>query len=172
MSSEIAVNADLVALFIRYAQGAGATVTTVANPAAAAPVIAEVRQGDVKCTAAVRDRFPDLYQALVATAEPPLVVETLAEAAADRSAVGAAVAGGTGLVVAHAGVAETGSLVLADQGLAARLVSMLTDVCLALLPQATILPNLDAAGALLGDLEGQGHRYLSLVTGPSRSGDI
>src|SRR5690349_24576512 len=85
MSTELAVNADLVTVFTRYAQGAGATVTVVANPAAAAPVIAELRQDTLKCTAAVRDHFPDLYQALAAS-EPPAVVETLAEAAADRSA--------------------------------------------------------------------------------------
>jgi L-lactate utilization protein LutC len=158
---------NLLDLFMRDARGAGATVE-VAGPAEAATLIAGWRQGDLKCTAAVREHYPDLVAALDAA----VAEEIEAERELDRSAVGAALADGTGLVLAHAGIAETGSLVLADQGLAPRLVSMLTDVCVALLPGAAIVPDLGVGLQLLATLEEQGHRYLSLVTGPSRSGDI
>lgn len=169
MTVEPTAAVNLIDVFIHYARGAGATVE-VADLARAATLIAGWRQGDLKCTAAVRERYPDLVQALAA--EAPVAVAEEVVAGLDRSAVGAALADGTGLVLAHAGVAETGSLVLADQGLAPRLISMLTDVCVALLPAATLVPDLSAGLQLLAALEAQGHRYLSLVTGPSRSGDI
>jgi L-lactate dehydrogenase complex protein LldG len=75
-------------------------------------------------------------------------------------------------VLAQVGIAETGSIVLADDGLAPRLLSMLADVCVALLPASAIVPGLDEAGTLLAGLERAGHRYISLVTGPSRTADI
>jgi L-lactate dehydrogenase complex protein LldG len=159
---------NLIDAFAHYARGAGAIVE-VAGPDQAAAWIAQWRQGALKYTAAVGARYPALVRALDA---PIAVAEEVAATGLDRAALGAALAGGTGLILAHAGVAETGSLVLADQGLAPRLVSMLTDVCVALLPVGAIVPDLDAAGRLLADLEARGHRYLSLVTGPSRSGDI
>ena len=161
---------NLIDVFMHYARGAGAAVE-IAGPAQAAALIAGWRQGALKCTAAVRDRYPALVQTLRAAA-PVAVAEEVAATGLDRSALGAALADGTGLVLAHAGVAETGSLVLADQGLAPRLVSMLTDVCVALLPVGAILPDLGAGLQELAALEARGHRYLSLVTGPSRSGDI
>jgi L-lactate dehydrogenase complex protein LldG len=170
MTSDYAVSAELVEVFVRYAQGAGAQVAVVAGPEVAAH-IAALREGDLKCTAAVRESYPALYQALAASAGL-VVVEDVAAQTPDRSALGAALAGGTSVLLAAAGVAETGSLLLADQALAPRLAGMLVDVCVALLPAAAIVPSLDVAGGLLAALEGQGCRYLSLVTGPSRSGDI
>jgi L-lactate dehydrogenase complex protein LldG len=75
-------------------------------------------------------------------------------------------------VLAYAGVAETGSVMLADDAVAPRLAGMLADVCVAVLPAPAIVPNLDQAALLLGELDRVGHRYVSLVTGPSRTADI
>ena len=46
-------------------------------------------------------------------------------------------------MLARAGVAETGSLLLGDDALAPRLLSMLADVCVALLPAGSIIADLD-----------------------------
>jgi L-lactate dehydrogenase complex protein LldG len=61
---------------------------------------------------------------------------------------------------------------MAEDALAPRLVEMLTSVCVAVLPVSAIIPSLDEAGDVLARLERDGHRYLSFVTGPSRTGDI
>jgi L-lactate dehydrogenase complex protein LldG len=86
--------------------------------------------------------------------------------------VAAALAGDVGIVLAAAGVAETGSFLSADTSLATRLLGMLADTVYAILPTSSILPTLDEMGALLSQLSTQGNRYLSLVTGPSRTADI
>jgi len=163
---------DLVDPFARYARAAGAQVTLVADSPAAAAVVLATTAGPLRCTAAVRDRYPTLVAALAAAGRAPSIAEDLAGPAVSRAALAAALAGATGLLAARAGVAETGSLLLADDGLAPRLLGMLADVCVALLPAAAIVPGLDAAGALLQDLERAGHRYVPLVTGPSRTADI
>lgn len=89
-----------------------------------------------------------------------------------RSDVAVRLSGGTAVVFAHAGVAETGSIMLADDAMAPRLASMLADVCVAVLPATSIVRDLDQAGLLIGELDRAGHRYVSLVTGPSRTADI
>ena len=73
------------------------------------------------------------------------------------------------------GVAETGSLVVAD-ALPDRLVRMLSPTHVVVLGAAWIVPGLDEAGTLLHQLvSGDGGAragYVSFVTGPSRTADI
>jgi len=45
-------------------------------------------------------------------------------------------------------------------------------VCVVLLPATAIVPSLDEVAPLLAELDQAGHRYISLVTGPSRTADI
>lgn len=73
------------------------------------------------------------------------------------------------------GLAETGSLVVTD-GLADRLVRMLAPVHILVLDSDGIVPGLDEAGIFLrehvtttGD---SAARYVSFITGPSRTADI
>ncbi len=172
MDTAAVINTDLVQRFIQYAGAIFAQVQVVANQEAAAAALAAIRQGDLKCTAAIRDGYPDLYVALAQGDRPTTVAEDVAARTPGRAALGAALDEGTGLVLARAGIAETGSLLMAEDGLAPRLVEMLTSVCVALLPVSAIVPSLDEAGELLTQLEREGHRYLSFVTGPSRTGDI
>jgi L-lactate dehydrogenase complex protein LldG len=172
MDTTAAVNTDLLQRFIQYASAIFAQVQVVANAEGAAAALATIRQGDLKCTAAIRDQYPDLYAALAEAGGPATVAEEVAAQTPSRAALGAALDGGTGLVLARAGIAETGSLLMAEDALAPRLVEMLTSVCVAVLPVSAIIPSLDEAGDVLARLERDGHRYLSFVTGPSRTGDI
>jgi len=163
---------DLLEIFERYAATAGAQVSIVTGEIEAAAVIAGIADGLVKIAAAVREFYPELCRALEEAGHPLTVVEEIAQEEPNSSELAAALAGGTGIVLAIAGVAETGSLVLADDALAPRLLSMLADVCVVLVHASAILPSLDEAGALLAELQSTGHRYVSMVTGPSRTADI
>jgi L-lactate dehydrogenase complex protein LldG len=164
----------MLELFASYASAAGAKITTVTIAEAPQVIVAIASEAvsTVKCTAALRDSYPALFQEVERALGPVVVAEEVADAGHDPSALASALAGGTGIVVARAGIAETGSLVLADDALAPRLLSMLADVCIALLPVSSMLPGLDEAAALLDELTRSGHRYVSLVTGPSRTADI
>jgi L-lactate dehydrogenase complex protein LldG len=162
-------------LFQRYASAAGAQISYATGAAEAAQVISALASqvgGPIRCTAAVRERYPGLYEAIRQSAVPLEVIKELAAAEPQPSALAAALSGGTGIVLTRAGIAETGSVVLADDALAPRLLSMLADVCVALLPASAVLPGLDEAASLLDELGRAGHRYVSLVTGPSRTADI
>ncbi|HEX9991195.1 MAG TPA: lactate utilization protein [Chloroflexia bacterium] len=158
--------------FSLYAKAAGAEVFICVGDADAATTIARIASGPLRCTSGVWESYPGICRALEGMGLDVAVAEEIAEKERERSALAAALAGGVGIVQAKGAVAETGSLVLADDALAPRLLSMLADVCIALLPASNIVPSLDEAGALLAELERAGHRYVSLVTGPSRTADI
>ncbi len=85
---------------------------------------------------------------------------------------------GIGVSAAALGVAETGSLVVADT-LPDRLVRMLSHTHVVVLDVGRIVAGLDEVGAWMrahgdGGPDGptQPPRYVSLITGPSRSADI
>ncbi|MFL5624017.1 MAG: lactate utilization protein C [Ktedonobacteraceae bacterium] len=80
-----------------------------------------------------------------------------------------------GLTDAELAIAETGSVLLAENSLAARVVSMLTLTHFVLLTTDKLVPMLDDAAKVLQQLTGQGpdqRHYMSFVTGPSRTADI
>src|SRR5579859_910598 len=80
-----------------------------------------------------------------------------------------------GLSGAELAIAETGSVLLAENSLAARVVSMLTLTHFVLVSEDMLVPMLDDATAMLQRLAqaGAGQRhYMSFVTGPSRTADI
>lgn len=80
-----------------------------------------------------------------------------------------------GLSGAELAVAETGSVLLADNALESRIVGMLTLTHFVLVQSNALVPLLDDVGEVLRrlsmDKTSQQH-YLSLVTGPSRTADI
>ena len=86
---------------------------------------------------------------------------------------------GVGVSAAALGVAETGSLVVAD-ALPDRLVRMLSHTHVVVLEAARIVAGLDEVGAWMREPGGDGGadgptqppRYVSFITGPSRSADI
>lgn len=80
-----------------------------------------------------------------------------------------------GLSVAELAVAETGSVLLAENSLAARIVGMLTLAHFVLVHQRALAPMLDDAASVLQQLARAGvdqRHYMSFVTGPSRTADI
>jgi L-lactate dehydrogenase complex protein LldG len=80
-----------------------------------------------------------------------------------------------GLSSAELAIAESGSVFLADNLLAARSVSMLTLTHFVLVAEEHLVAMLDEAALLLQQLTRPGpeqQHYISLVTGPSRTADI
>lgn len=80
-----------------------------------------------------------------------------------------------GLSGAELAIAETGSVLLADNALENRIVSMLTLTHFVLVRTETLVPLLDDAGQVLRTLsldQTNRQHYMSLVTGPSRTADI
>ena len=80
-----------------------------------------------------------------------------------------------GLSLAELAIAETGSVLLAENALEARVVGMLTLTHFVLVRKETLFPMLEDAGKLLVELTKTGpdqRHYISLVAGPSRTADI
>ncbi len=80
-----------------------------------------------------------------------------------------------GLSGAELAIAETGSVLLAQNMLEARVVSMLTLTHFVLVSEDRLVPMLDDAAVMLQQLARVGpdqRHYMSFVTGPSRTADI
>ena len=80
-----------------------------------------------------------------------------------------------GLSGAELSIAETGSVLLAENALEARVVSMLTLAHFVLVSEDKLVPMLDDAAVILQRLTRAGsdqRHYCSFVTGPSRTADI
>jgi L-lactate dehydrogenase complex protein LldG len=80
-----------------------------------------------------------------------------------------------GLSDGELAIAETGSVLLAENALEARVVGMLTLTHFVLVREGTLFPMLEDVGKKLQDLTKPGseqRHYISLVTGPSRTADI
>ena len=80
-----------------------------------------------------------------------------------------------GLSGAELAIAETGSVLLAQNMLEARVVSMLTLTHFVLVRKDKLVPMLGDAAVMLQQLTRTGsdqRRYISIVTGPSRTADI
>jgi L-lactate dehydrogenase complex protein LldG len=78
-----------------------------------------------------------------------------------------------GVSLATLGIAETGSVMLAEATLVDRAVGMLTKTHIVVVRTETIVPSLDeAAAALKAHALRPGGGHAALVTGPSRTADI
>ncbi len=78
-----------------------------------------------------------------------------------------------GISTAQLGIAETGTLVLASSHERHRLVSLLPEAHVAVLPASAIVDTLDDAFAGLADPDtGLPPRAVTFITGPSRTADI
>jgi L-lactate dehydrogenase complex protein LldG len=80
-----------------------------------------------------------------------------------------------GLSGAELAIAETGSVLLAENSLEARAVSMLTLTHFVLVRESMLVPTPDDASVILQRLTRVGsdqRHYVSFVTGPSRTADI
>lgn len=161
--------ADLAGRFAERASAVGARVHRVAGVGALAGLVADLAgDGRVVVAPALAKTHDDLLAELAARGVEPGVVD-----ADDPAATFAGVA--VGVSEAVLGLAETGSLVVAD-AFADRLVRMLAPRHVAVLGARWIVPGLDEAGAFLRETvvggEGAPSHYVSFVTGPSRTADI
>jgi L-lactate dehydrogenase complex protein LldG len=77
-----------------------------------------------------------------------------------------------GLTTARGAIAESGSVVLQENSLESRSVSLMTERLIVLCPLDQLLPSLDDAANLLRDIASRGNSYATLVSGPSRTADI
>jgi L-lactate dehydrogenase complex protein LldG len=78
-----------------------------------------------------------------------------------------------GVSIAQAGIAETGSALMAEPTLADRSVGMLPRSQAIVIPTMALLPSLDEAAPILRALAlAPGRNMVTLVTGPSRTADI
>jgi len=165
----------LVEAFAERARAVVAEVTQVASIEEAAQVIASSEHPTTSelytASAAILSACPDLRPALEASGIQLRVAEEVASTEGP-SETARRLAGDVGIVLAVAGVAETGSFLSAEESLAARLLSMLADTLFAVVPATSIVPTLDEMGVIISDRSAQGGRYLSLITGPSRTADI
>jgi L-lactate dehydrogenase complex protein LldG len=165
---------DLVARFAERVGAVGVTVHQVSDLDELALLVAELSRdlagGDAVVAPGLAAARPALTQRL-----PVQGMRTVEVDPADPAASFAGVA--IGISEALLGVAETGSLVVAD-ALPDRLVRMLSPRHVVVLDAAWIIPGLDEAGALLreillrGDSEGTVGRYVTFISGPSRTADI
>jgi L-lactate dehydrogenase complex protein LldG len=78
-----------------------------------------------------------------------------------------------GIGIARAGVAETGSALMAEDTLPDRSIGMLPRAQAIVIPTGALLPSLDEAAPILRSLAlAPGRNMVTLVTGPSRTADI
>lgn len=161
MSDDIS---ELLALFRLRAEPLGVVVhqgdhTTLANAFVAwadgpdAVVVSEE----------LRERYPALCRSLVGLGVELVAPESPAQLR--DSALG--------LGIARAGIAETGSALMAEPTLADRSVGMLPRAQAIVIPTRALLPSLDDAAPILRALaSAPGRNMVTLVTGPSRTADI
>lgn len=77
-----------------------------------------------------------------------------------------------GLTSACAAIAETGTVVLQENDLDRRSVSLMTNKLIVLCPLDQLLSSLDDAAKLLRNIASDGNSYATFVSGPSRTADI
>jgi L-lactate dehydrogenase complex protein LldG len=161
---------DLFTRFQRQLSSAGGESHEVAHLAEAAQIIAAhpaLVVGEVVVP-------PNFGQHIHWGAILPLLSRkgiTLREAGSPASVADAP----AGLSGAELAIAETGSVLLAENSLEARLVGMLTLTHFVLVSEDKLVPMLDDAAVILQRLARAGsdqRRYMSFVTGPSRTADI
>lgn len=149
-----------IELFVRMAKAVQTEVERLA------------RIGEVGSAVTRYLRFHNLPQRLVAVPDP-----LLDRAGLDRQALmqvrrGTATADDVvGLTVADAGVAETGTLVLASSPQRPTMVAFLPETLAVVLPTADVVGAYEEAWARIRAAGGP-PRSVNFVTGPSRTGDI
>jgi L-lactate dehydrogenase complex protein LldG len=77
-----------------------------------------------------------------------------------------------GITAARLAIAETGSVLLNENDLAGRAVSLMTQRLIVLCRLDALAPSLDEAAPVLRELAHGGASYATFVTGPSRTADI
>jgi L-lactate dehydrogenase complex protein LldG len=159
--------ATLIASFTERAASLGVAVIRVADSDAAATEISTIAAKlDVRIPLAsteLAQTAPALCAALVGrgmTPSPPAGPDETNDAP-------------LGLSLAHLAVAETGSVLFAEESLADRSIGLLAKEQVVVCPTPALVPSLDDAVPVLRSFATRpGGSYTTLVTGPSRTADI
>ena len=77
-----------------------------------------------------------------------------------------------GLTFAKGAIAESGSVILHENRLEQRSVSLMTERLIVLCRMDDLYPSLDDAARILREIAADGTSYATLVSGPSRTADI
>jgi L-lactate dehydrogenase complex protein LldG len=137
--------------FAAKAEALGASVHHLADEVAAGALLAAMGARPA-CTPSVVERFPRVAEQCAASTGP-------GQSAPDVVAAGVLAVAETGSVLLHESRADRGACYLADR--------------LWLLVRADqLVPTLDPAFERVADLVRDGTRYLTLMSGPSRTADI
>ncbi len=111
----------------------------------------------------LRERYPAFCETLDALGVAQVAPESPAQMRDSALGIG----------IARAGIAETGSALMAEPTLADRSVGMLPRAQAIVIPTRALLPSLDEAAPILRALAlAPGRNMVTLVTGPSRTADI
>jgi len=152
---------DRIGLFIEYARAVQTEVERVSGPAAIPGVVARYL------------RRHNLPQKLVMAPEPALDEANWSSQPLLRITRGTADdSDQTGLTLATAGVAETGTVLIASGRERPTLLGYLPETCIVVLPTDRVVGAYEQAIALHLEETGDLPRSLNFVTGPSRTGDI
>lgn len=158
---------DLLMRFAARAGVLGVRVERVVTSADAVPVVerivAEIAARDGYLSDELRQAAPTLTRALD---DVSIDWRTPADARQVRDAL-------LGLSVARIAIAETGSVLLAEQTLPDRAIGMLVANQIVVCPTAALVPTMDEAVSALREVATRpGAGMATLVTGPSRTADI
>ncbi len=152
---------ERVALFVRMAEAVGSEVRRLRGPDGIGPALVELLRRHNLPMRVVRAADP-LLDAARLEAEPLLEVRVGVPGETDA----------VGLAVAMAGVAETGTLLLASAAGHPTLLAFLPETSVVVLPTDALAGSYEEAWAAQRARPGWPPRSVNLVTGPSRTGDI
>ncbi len=152
---------DRIGLFVEYARAVQTEVERVSGPAAIPGVVSRYL------------RRHNLPQKLVMAPDPALDEADWSSQPLLRITRGTADdSDQTGLTLATAGVAETGTVLIASGALRPTLLAYLPENCIVVLPTDRIVGGYEQAIGLHQEEIGELPRSLNFITGPSRTGDI
>lgn len=156
-----AIAPDIFATFRERLAAAGGRASSLTSLDAVAAAIANVAS-EAWIAGSAATLLPGLASALEAKgiiARPPDNVAAVRDAP-------------LGITAARVAIAETGSVLLHENELNGRSVSLMTQHLVVLCPASALVPSLDEAAPVLREIARAGPSYATFVTGPSRTADI
>ena len=157
---------ELLALFRARSEPLGVVVHQGDHAALAREFVAWAANADAPYAIVaeeLRKRYPAFCDALVELGISQVAPESPAQMRDSALGIG----------IARAGIAETGSALMAEPTLADRSIGMLPRAQAIVIPTQALLPSLDEAAPILRALAlAPGRNMVTLVTGPSRTADI
>lgn len=152
----------LIQTFSETLEAAGGQATVVSSLEDAIDLLGEGLTGPAWVSPQAFDAFPGLETMLRGAGVEALLP---GDAATVRDAP-------VGITAARLAIAETGSVLLHENELPGRAVSLMTQRLIVLCPVSALVASLDDAAPVLREIARSGPSYATFVTGPSRTADI